>query len=102
MEAAYGLAIIVTMLTTTILFANYLVLHRVKSVWIYIFLVFILLLKSGYFIALMDKFIHGGYITLMIGGLMFLVMYIWYRAERSRTGMWNLCGWNIIFPKYRN
>ena len=43
MEAAYGLAIIVTMLMTTILFANYLVLHRVKSIWIYIFLV-------GYFI----------------------------------------------------
>ncbi len=38
MEAAYGLAIIVTMLMTTILFANYLVLHRVKSIWIYIFL----------------------------------------------------------------
>ncbi|MEI9943450.1 MAG: KUP/HAK/KT family potassium transporter [Chitinophagaceae bacterium] len=39
MEAAYGLAIIVTMLATTMLFANYLVLHRVKSVWIYIFLI---------------------------------------------------------------
>ena len=31
MEAAYGLAIIMTMITTTILFANYLVLHRVQS-----------------------------------------------------------------------
>src|SRR5690606_6078264 len=38
MESAYGLAIIVTMLSTTILFANYLVLHRVRSLWIWIFL----------------------------------------------------------------
>ena len=34
MEAAYGLAIIITMIATTILFANYLVLHRTKSVFI--------------------------------------------------------------------
>ena len=38
MEAAYGLAIIVTMLMTTILFANYLVSRRIKSYWIYVFL----------------------------------------------------------------
>ena len=34
MEAAYGLAIIVTMLATTILYANYMVLHRVKPLFI--------------------------------------------------------------------
>jgi KUP system potassium uptake protein len=85
MEAAYGLAIIVTMLATTILFANYLVLHRVKSIWIYVFLLFYFSIETGYFIALMDKFIHGGYITLMLGGLMFLVMYIWYRARKIKN-----------------
>jgi KUP system potassium uptake protein len=38
MEAAYGLAIIVTMLMTTILFANFLFLRRVNTVIILIFL----------------------------------------------------------------
>src|SRR3954454_17864455 len=38
MEAAYGLAIIVTMLATTILFANYLVTRRVNPLWIWIFI----------------------------------------------------------------
>jgi len=85
MEAAYGLAIIVTMLMTTILFANYLVLHRVKSAWIYIFLVAYLILELGYLVALMVKFTHGGYITLLIGMLMFLVMYIWYRARKIKN-----------------
>jgi KUP system potassium uptake protein len=85
MEAAYGLAIIVTMLMTTILFANYLVLHRTKSAYIYVFLVGYLIVEGGYFVALMDKFVHGGYTTLIVGGLMFLVMYIWYRARKIKN-----------------
>ncbi len=85
MEAAYGLAIIVTMLTTTILFANYLVLHRVKKRWIYLFLVSYFIVETAYFIALLDKFTHGGYITVLLGGLMFLVMYIWYRARKIKN-----------------
>jgi len=85
MENAYGLAIIVTMLMTTILFANYLVLQRVKSIWIYIFLIAYFILESGYFIALMNKFVHGGYITLIVGGFMFIVMYVWYRARKIKN-----------------
>lgn len=85
MEAAYGLAIIVTMLATTILFANYLVLHRAKSMWIYIFLIGYLSVEVGYLVALMVKFTHGGYITLIIGMLVFLVMYVWYRARKIKN-----------------
>lgn len=85
MEAAYGLAIIVTMLMTTILFANYLVLHRVRSLWIYIFLISYFIVEGGYFIALMDKFVHGGYITLLVGGIMLMVMYVWYRARKIKN-----------------
>ncbi|HEY6062757.1 MAG TPA: KUP/HAK/KT family potassium transporter [Chitinophagaceae bacterium] len=85
MEAAYGLAIIVTMFTTTILFANYLVLQRVKSAWIYLFLLLYFVVEAGFLVALLKKFVHGGYITLMIGMLMFLVMYIWYRARKIKN-----------------
>lgn len=85
MEAAYGLAIIVTMISTTILFSNYLVLHRVKAIWIYLFLALFLVVESGYLVALMVKFTHGGYITLIIGMLMFLVMYVWYRARKIKN-----------------
>ncbi len=85
MEAAYGLAIIVTMLMTTILFSNYLVLNRVKSLWIYVFLGIYLIVETGFLIALLVKFTHGGYITLLIGMLMFLIMYIWYRARKIKN-----------------
>jgi KUP system potassium uptake protein len=85
MEAAYGLAIVVTMITTTILFANYLVLHRVKSFWIWIFLVGYFVVETGYLVALMDKFVHGGYVTLLVGGIMFMVMYVWFRARKIKN-----------------
>ncbi|MBX3241544.1 MAG: KUP/HAK/KT family potassium transporter [Chitinophagaceae bacterium] len=85
MEAAYGLAIIVTMLATTILFANYLVSHRVKPAFIWVFLIGYLLIEGTYLMALLQKLAHGGYITVMIGGFMFLVMYIWYRSRKIKN-----------------
>ncbi len=85
MEAAYGLAIVVTMLTTTILFANYLVLKRTASVWIYIFLFGYLIYESAFLIALMEKFVHGGYVTLLVGGALFAVMYVWYRSRKIKN-----------------
>ncbi|HPH84402.1 MAG TPA: KUP/HAK/KT family potassium transporter [Ferruginibacter sp.] len=85
MEAAYGLAIITTMTMTTILFANFMVLHRVHSIFIYLFLAFYFVVEIAYLIALMDKFKHGGYITLLIGFVMFAVMYVWYRARKIKN-----------------
>lgn len=85
MEAAYGLAIITTMLMTTILFANYLVLHRVQPGFIYLFLLLYAVIEIAFLMALMDKFLHGGYITLMIGFIMFSVMYIWFRARKIKN-----------------
>jgi len=85
MEAAYGLAIIMTMIATTILFANYLVLHRVQSIWIYVFLIVYTVIEIGFLIALLQKFTHGGYITLLVASLMFLVMYVWYRSRKIKN-----------------
>ncbi len=85
MEAAYGLAIITTMLMTTILFSNYLVIHRVKPPLIYLFLTVYFIIETGFLVALMDKFLHGGYLTLIIGFLMFTVMYTWYRARKIKN-----------------
>ena len=85
MEAAYGLAIIITMISTTMLFANYLVLKRIKPFWIYIFLGSFFIIETGYLVALMEKFSHGGYMTLMIGGIMFIVMFVWFRSRKIKN-----------------
>jgi len=85
MEAAYGLAIVVTMLSTTILYSNFLVLKRTASVWIYIFLFGYLIYESAFLIALMEKFVHGGYVTLIVGGALFAIMYVWYRSRKIKN-----------------
>jgi len=85
MESAYGLAIIITMIATTILFANYLIARRVKSLWIYIYLIGYLTIEFTYLFALLQKFTHGGYFTLIIAGTMFLVMYIWFRSRKIKN-----------------
>jgi KUP system potassium uptake protein len=85
MEAAYGLAIIMTMLSTTVLFANYMVLHRVRAWWIYLFLASYFTIEVVYLIALLQKFMHGGYITLMLATFMFTIMYFWYRSRKIKN-----------------
>lgn len=85
MEAAYGLAIIVTMLMTTVLFSNYMASLRIKPVYIWFFFIFYIAVEALFLVALLQKFTHGGYITLMIGGLMFGVMYVWYRARKIKN-----------------
>ena len=85
MEAAYGLAIIITMIMTTVLFANFLVVQRVKSAWIWLFLIVYSIIEGVFLFALLQKFTHGGYITVIIGGLMFLIMYIWFRSRKIKN-----------------
>ena len=85
MEAAYGLAIVVTMFMTTILFANYMIAKRVNAIWIWIFLCGYFIIESAYLIALLQKFTHGGYITLLVGGVMFTIMYVWYRSRKIKN-----------------
>lgn len=85
MEAAYGLAIIITMLATTVLYANYMVIHRVKSWLIYLFLSVYAIIEVSFLIALLLKFTHGGYITSIVAVFMFAMMYLWYRARKVKN-----------------
>jgi KUP system potassium uptake protein len=85
MEAAYGLAITLCMLATTILFSNYLVLHRVNKYLIYGFLLLYIGIEAGFLIANLDKFSHGGYVTVIVGGLLFAVMYVWFKSRKIKN-----------------
>lgn len=85
MEAAYGLAITMCMIATTMLFANFLITRRVLSFWIYLFLGVYLAIEFGFLFANLDKFPHGGFVTLIVGGGLFAVMYIWYRSRKIKN-----------------
>jgi KUP system potassium uptake protein len=85
MEAAYGLAITLCMIATSILFANYLVLKRKKPALIYIYLLVFLTIELSFLVANFDKLPHGGYVAVIIGGLLFLVMYNWFKAKKIKN-----------------
>lgn len=85
MEAAYGLAITICMIATTILFANFLVSRRAKPPFIYLFLIVYLSIELSFLFANLDKFPHGGFVTLIVGGGLFAVMYIWYRSRKIKN-----------------
>ena len=85
MGAAYGLAITLCMLATTILFSNYMISRRNKPVLIYLFLAVFITIEISFLIANLEKFPHGGYVTLIVGGGLFAVMYVWYRARKIKN-----------------
>ncbi|HEY5745841.1 MAG TPA: KUP/HAK/KT family potassium transporter [Chryseolinea sp.] len=81
MEAAYGLAITITMLMTTILLTVYLVVRKVSPVFIGIFLLVYLSLELSFLSANLLKFTHGGYISLILCLLLVTVMWVWKEAN---------------------
>jgi len=85
MDAAYGLAITLCMLATSILFANYLISRRTQRPLIYLYLAVYLSIELSFLFANLSKFPHGGYVTLIVGGGLFVVMYVWYRARKIKN-----------------
>lgn len=84
MEAAYGLAITVTMLMTTVLLAFYL-RQKGVSLWVVaLFTVVYTVIEGAFFAANAFKFMHGGWFTVLIAGVVCAVMLIWRRAKLIR------------------
>ncbi|WP_125704031.1 KUP/HAK/KT family potassium transporter [Lacticaseibacillus daqingensis] len=83
MEAAYGLAITVTMLMTTLLLFEFLSLHgsRLRAGLIAGFFGGI---ESIFLLASLVKFMHGGYITLIIMLLILALMIVWFFGNKIR------------------
>ena len=84
MEAAYGLAITITMLMTTLLLGVYL---HTKGVSRFIMILFIgayCTIEGVFLAANLSKFLAGGWCTMLIGSILFLTMYVWVRAIMIR------------------
>lgn len=81
MEAAYGLAITVTMLMTTILLFNYMRKKKTPVVLSVIMLVFFMSFEISFFTANIVKFFHGGYVAIIIAFSILFIMYLWDRSH---------------------
>ena len=85
MEAAYGLAITITMIMTTLLLSYYLFQsgldHRLAILLSIIFLT----IEVNFLIANLHKFRYGGWFTLLLAFIYFLIMFGWYFGRKIKN-----------------
>jgi KUP system potassium uptake protein len=85
MEAAYGLSITVTMLMTTILLSTYLYYRKVPVYVIFLLLCVYLTIEGSFLVANLNKFVHGGWFTVLLGGFLFVIMYVWFSGRKIKN-----------------
>jgi KUP system potassium uptake protein len=85
MEAAYGLAIIVTMCMTTILLINLLQRRKTNKFLIGLLLLVYIPVEGSFLIANIEKIPAGGWMTLMVSMVFMLIMWIWYRGRKIKN-----------------
>lgn len=89
MEAAYGLAITMTMLMTTLLLFVYLQMKGYPQIISWSLLIFFGVLEGMFFISSVTKFFHGGFVAVIIALSLFSIMYVWTRGnlilKKART-----------------
>lgn len=85
MEGAYGLAINLTFLSTTILIAAYMRRKKVPLYVITVFFIIYVALEATFLVGNMAKFLHGGWVTVLIGSALFTVMWSWYVARKIKN-----------------
>ncbi len=98
MEAAFGLSVTLTMLMTTILLSFYLYANRTPKIWLFLLLVVFLSIELSFLVANLRKFSHGGWVTLLVGILIFIVMYVWHRGSEIKDRLQNFIGLKPYIP----
>jgi KUP system potassium uptake protein len=85
MEGAYGLAITLTMLMTTLLLSFYLKVKKVNIILIALTLFVFLSIELAFLVANLIKLEHGGWVTLIISSILAALMLVWFRARRIKN-----------------
>jgi KUP system potassium uptake protein len=85
MEAAYGLAITITMIMTTFLLSYYLYQSGIDHRLAIILLVVFLSIEGSFLVANLHKFKYGGWFTLLLAAIYFLVMFGWYFGRKIKN-----------------
>lgn len=105
MEAAYGLAITITMIMTTLLLSYYLYQSGVDQRLALLVMVVYLSIEGSFLIANLHKFRYGGWFTLLLATIYFFVMYGWYfgrKIKNRHISFSNLENYFELFKDLRN
>lgn len=84
MEAAYGLAITIDMLMTSILLAYFMKFRRYKMAFVVPIMTLFFSIEIVFLIANLSKFAEGGFFTVLIGALYIIIMYSSLRGGKIK------------------
>jgi KUP system potassium uptake protein len=85
MGAAYGLAITLTEIMTTLLLSYYLFQKGVNHRIIIFMLLTYLTIEGSFLTANLHKFHNGGWVSLLLASIYFLVMFGWYFGRKIKN-----------------
>ena len=99
MEAAFGLSVTLTMLMTTVLLNFYLIFVRKTNRILVVGLIGLFLaIEVSFLVANLQKFMHGGYVTLFLGLFLFWLMFTWQWARKVKQGLMRFVSINKHVP----
>ncbi len=85
MNAAYGLAINITEIMTTFILSYYLLQKGLNyRIVLMLFLIYIAI-EGSFLAANLHKFVYGGWFTIMLASVFFLVMFGWYFGRKIKN-----------------
>jgi KUP system potassium uptake protein len=85
MNAAYGLAINITEIMTTFLLSYYLYKKGLNHRLVLILFMTYITIEGSFLIANLHKFIYGGWFTLLLASIYFLIMFGWYFGRKLKN-----------------
>lgn len=105
MEAAYGLSITITMIMTSLLMFVYLGIRRIHWVVRWGFLAFYMAIENTFLFANLHKFPHGGWLTILLAGVIFFIMFVWNKGRLTKkrfTEFLPICNYGEVLKDLRD
>lgn len=98
MEAAYGLAITVTMLMTTVLVVQYLRQQQIALPLVVTVALIFATIELSFLASNGAKVVEGGWFTLLVGGTLATIMYIVFRSKEIRSQLTEMVPLDVFVP----
>lgn len=89
MEAAYGLAITIDMLMTSILLTYFMKFRRYKMAFVIPIMTLFFAIESVFLFGNLSKFFEGGFFTIFIGAIFIIIMYSSLRGGKIKNAVIN-------------
>ena len=102
MEAAYGLSITITMIMTTMLLSFWLPSKGAKNIFRIAIVTVFLSVESVFLIANLNKFMHGGWVSILIAMFFFVMMYGWYYGRQIKNRYITFTGLDKYLEQFRD